>query len=146
MKILVTDDDDIIRELICRYVHLKLPEAALGDAESGAAALAEVQGGHWDLVLLDVLMPQQNGVETLRALKRENPGQKVLMLSAFGDDDYVGDACRAGAQGYLLKDRIGTDLVPAVTEVLQDHIFVSEPIRAFWCQQPQAGEAGEAQS
>jgi DNA-binding NarL/FixJ family response regulator len=58
------------------------------------------------------------------------------MLSAHGDDHLVGDACRAGARGYLLKDRVATDLVPAVTEVLRGQTYVSEPLRQFWCAQP----------
>jgi DNA-binding NarL/FixJ family response regulator len=133
VHILVTDDDDTVRELICRFVKLKLPGATLGDAQSGLAALAQVQAATWDLVLLDVMMPQQNGLETLRALKRENPNLKVLMLSAYAHDDYVGDACRAGALGYLLKDRLAADLLPAVTEVLRNHPYVSEPLRELWC-------------
>ena len=142
MKILVTDDNDTVRQLIYAYVRLKLPEAALGNAESGDEALAQVQASAWDLILLDVLMPLQNGVETLKVLKRENPHQKVLMLSAYAHDDLVGAACRAGAHGYLLKDRIATDLLPAVAEVLQDRTFVSEPLRPFWCR-PSAAEGSQ---
>jgi DNA-binding NarL/FixJ family response regulator len=143
MRILVTDDNDTVRELICQYVHLRLPEATVGDADSGAGALDKVQAGEWDLVLLDVMMPLQNGVATLRALKRRYPGLKVLMLSAYGDDHFVGDACRAGAHGYVLKDRVATDLVPAVTEVLQGQTYVSEPLRQFWCIRPKGWRTGE---
>jgi DNA-binding NarL/FixJ family response regulator len=136
MRILVTDDNDIVRELICQYVQLRLPEATVGDADSGAEALDKAQSSGWDLVLLDVMMPLQNGVATLQALRRQHPTLKVLMLSAYGDGHFVGDACRAGAQGYLLKDRVATDLVTAVTEVLRGQTYVSEPLRQFWCAQP----------
>jgi DNA-binding NarL/FixJ family response regulator len=86
----------------------------VGTAEDGAAALELVAGTRPDLVLMDLKMPVMNGVEATRQIKKAYPEVKVLVLTTYDDDEWVFDAIRAGASGYLLKDTPREDLIKAI--------------------------------
>lgn len=89
----------------------------VGDAESGEAALALVNQLRPDVVLLDIRLPGISGIETTRRIREHHPGVRVLMVSAYDDDEYVRGALNAGAAGYLSKSAPGRELVEAVRAV-----------------------------
>lgn len=89
----------------------------VGDAETGEAALALIKQLEPDVVLLDIRLPGINGIETARRVREHHPGVRVMMVTAYDDDEYVRGAFEAGAVGYLIKSAPARELVEAVRAV-----------------------------
>jgi DNA-binding NarL/FixJ family response regulator len=114
LRVLVADDQELVRAGFCVIL-----EAAgftvVGEAADGAAAVALVASEHPDVVLMDVRMPVMDGLEATRRIASSGPGApKVVILTTFDLDDYVYEALRAGASGFLLKDAPRADLAAAI--------------------------------
>src|SRR5215212_3033369 len=89
----------------------------IGEASDGQAAIEQVLALRPDVVLMDVQMPRMNGVEATAQLSTQLPSTKVIILTTFGYDEYVFDAIKAGARGYLLKDTPAVELLEAIRRV-----------------------------
>ena len=117
IRVLVVDDHalhrDGTRQILEAYPDLQV----VGDADSGEVALALVNQLRPDVVLLDIRLPGINGIEVARRLTRDHPDTRVLMVSAYDEDEYVRGALEAGAAGYLRKTAPGKELVQAVRAV-----------------------------
>jgi DNA-binding NarL/FixJ family response regulator len=114
VRVLVADDQELIREGIASLLGIQPGIAVVGTARDGAAA-AELAGAlAADVVLMDVRMPGGDGTEATARIRRELPGCQVVMLTTFDDEEYVVQALRAGAAGYLLKDLPAAELAAAV--------------------------------
>ncbi|MBI2434227.1 MAG: response regulator transcription factor [Candidatus Hydrogenedentes bacterium] len=117
-KILVADDQESIR----RGLRQMLDDAGDlyigGEAADGAEALKKVRQEPWDLVILDVTMPNGNGLDVLREIRGEYPSLPVLMLSVHPASQYSARAMRLGASGYIVKDHAPEELLPKIREVL----------------------------
>ena len=103
IKVLVVDDQQIIREGISTILSYQSGLAVVGKATNGQEAVELALELQPDVVLMDVRMPLVNGVEAAARLRRELPSCKILMLTTFDDEEYITEALRAGASGYLLK-------------------------------------------
>ena len=103
IRIVVTDDHPVVREGLVAILSTQPDFAVVGDAASGPATLELVGALSPDIVLLDLAMPEMDGVETLRQLQRIAPATRVIIFTAFDTDERILSAVRAGAQGYLLK-------------------------------------------
>jgi DNA-binding NarL/FixJ family response regulator len=114
VRVLVVDDQQLIREGIASLLDIQPGIAVVGTAANGREAVERVGALGPDLVLMDVRMPEMDGVEAAAVLRRTAPGCRVVMLTTFDDEDYVVQALRAGAAGYLLKDLPATELADAV--------------------------------
>lgn len=114
IRILLVDDHPIVREgvqsLLSNYEAFEI----VGEAEDGETAVSQFQTLQPDVVLLDIRMPGQSGLETLRQLKQIEPTAQVLMLTSFEEDEYVLEALQAGARGYILKNASDELLVNAI--------------------------------
>jgi DNA-binding NarL/FixJ family response regulator len=97
----------------------------VGVVEDGQALLAAAQRLKPDLILLDISMPALNGIDAARQLRKIVPSSKLIFLTMHGDSDYVTEAFRAGASGYLLKRAAASELLSALHEVLKGHRYVS---------------------
>lgn len=117
VRLLVVDDQRLIREGIASLMNLQPEIEVVGIAANGQEALDKIQKLPVDVVLMDVRMPLMDGVEATLRLKRHYPGCKVLMLTTFEDEEYVIEALKAGANGYLLKNIPERDLAQAVIAV-----------------------------
>ena len=105
LKILVADDHTIVREGL-KQILGEVPDMIVaGEASDGLEALHKVRQDHYDLVLLDIAMPGIGGLDVLKHLKSEKPDLPVLMLSMYPEDQYAVRTLKAGACGYLTKDR-----------------------------------------
>jgi len=91
----------------------------VGEAANGAEAVSLASAIQPDVVLMDVVMPNMNGVEATRRIRERNPACQVLILTSFADDRYVRDALQAGAIGYLLKDVLKPELLRAIRAAAQ---------------------------
>jgi DNA-binding NarL/FixJ family response regulator len=117
-RLLVADDYYLIREAMRGMLAGEAGLKMVGEAENGRLALELCRQLHPDLVLMDVRMPEMDGIEATRAIKAECPGVIVLMITAFEDPDHLLEAIRAGAAGYVLKDSPKQQLLQAVRGVL----------------------------
>jgi DNA-binding NarL/FixJ family response regulator len=114
IQVLVVDDQRLIREGIASLLDLQDGISVVGMAANGKEAIERTLELRPDLVLMDVRMPELDGVAAVAVLRRAAPGCRVVMLTTFDDEEYVVQALRAGAAGYLLKDLPAAELADAV--------------------------------
>jgi CheY-like chemotaxis protein len=104
IRLLLVDDQLLVRQGLKVLLEVQADFAVVGEAENGQEAIAQVSRVCPDVVLMDVRMPELDGVSATQQILQQFPATKVLMLSTFDDDPYVIQALRCGAKGYLLKD------------------------------------------
>ncbi len=117
IRVLIADDHDIVRKGLRTLSETEPDLLLVGEAEDGLEAAARAQALQPDVILLDLVMPRQGGLETIRQIKAENPDARILVLTSFAGDDKVFPAIKAGALGYLLKDSRPPQLLQAIREV-----------------------------
>jgi len=149
IRVLIGDDHRIVREGL-KQVLADAPEVCvLTEASSGAQVLAQVAalGGSagLDLVLLDIAMPEQDGLEVLQILRREHPNLPVLMLSTYPEKQYAVRCIKLGAGGYLNKSADPDDMVAAVRKVAAGGMYVTpDTAEALAAAMASAGRSGAA--
>jgi DNA-binding NarL/FixJ family response regulator len=117
IRVLVVDDQELVRSGFCVILDMAEGITVAGEAANGQAALAAADVCQPDVVLMDIRMPGMDGLEATRLLTRGSPDRKtpkVVILTTFDLDEYVYEALRAGASGFLLKDSPRGDLIAAV--------------------------------
>jgi DNA-binding NarL/FixJ family response regulator len=114
VRVLVVDDQSLVRESIASLLDIQPGIAVVGTAADGREAVERAVALAPDVVLMDVRMPELDGVAAVRVLRERAPGCRVVMLTTFDDEEYVLAALRAGATGYLLKDLPVKELAEAV--------------------------------
>ncbi len=117
IRVLLVDDQQLVRTGFRMILRDEEDIEVVGEAEHGAAAVAEVAALAPDLVVMDIRMPVMDGVEATRRITTEAPLTRVLVLTTFDADEYVVEALRAGASGFLLKDVDPDDFIAAVRTV-----------------------------
>lgn len=117
IRVLLVDDQSIIREGLCSLLQAKQDIEVVGEAENGKLAIEQALVLQPDVVLMDVRMPIMDGVAAIRNLQQKAPNIKVLVLTTFDDDDYITQAMKFGAKGYLLKDTPSEELAQAIRAV-----------------------------
>jgi len=129
MKILICDDQALIRDGLELLLKLEKDIEIVAYAQDGAEAVEQVARHQPDLVLMDLKMPGMNGIEATRKICAQYPAVKVLALTTYDDDEWVFDAIRAGAAGYLLKDTPREEVIKAVRGTVEGKSFV-DPVVA----------------
>ncbi|HEY9668136.1 MAG TPA: response regulator transcription factor [Coleofasciculaceae cyanobacterium] len=117
IRILLVDDQSLIRQGLRALLELEPDLEVIGEADNGQNAIALVETLHPDVVLLDIRMPLMDGVAVTREIGQRFPNTRVLVLTTFDDEEYVGQALRYGAKGYLLKDTPSEELAAAIRAV-----------------------------
>src|SRR6266700_1332105 len=117
IRILVTDDHPVVREGLAAMLATQPDFSVIGMAGSGADAIAQSLALRPDVLLLDLEMPQGDGVEVTRRLNAELPSARVIIFTAFDRDEQILDALKAGARGYLLKGAPRDELFRAIRAV-----------------------------
>lgn len=125
IRVVLADDHAMVREGIRRVLEERTGIAVVGEAASGPDLLAELRRVEADVVVLDIAMPGPGIVETLRRVKAVRPRARSLVVTAYPEADYAVRVLRAGAAGYLTKDRSLDQLVEAVRRVFRGGIYVS---------------------
>jgi two-component system, NarL family, invasion response regulator UvrY len=125
---LVVDDHAVVRQGLLRILS-ESPERWKGE-EAGSAeeALGLIKGRSYDAVILDISLPDMNGLEALRAIKGQRPGLPVLILSVHSEDQYAVRALRWGASAYLTKDSATEELLKALAAVLQGRRYIGSSL------------------
>ena len=125
IHVLIADDHAIVRQGLKQILSETDDLVIAGEADGGAEALVLARNQHWDVFLLDVAMPNRNGIDTLKQLKKEFPRLPVLMLSMHPEDQYAVRAIQAGAAGYLTKQSAPSELVAAIRKVARGGKYIS---------------------
>ncbi len=125
IKILVVDDHAVVRAGV-HYIIGSIPDMEItGEAATAEEAIRLIRARTWDIVLLDIAMPDKSGLEVLRQIKREKPELPVLILSMHPENRYAVQMLRSGAAGYVQKEALATELVNAIHTVMRGHKYIS---------------------
>ena len=125
-RLVLADDHDLVREGIRAVLEGEPDLAVVGEASNGREAVEVCREVRPDLVLMDVRMPEMDGLAATRAIKEELPETSVVMVTMHESPDYLLEAIKAGAAGYILKDAVGERLVEAVRRTLEGDAPLSE--------------------
>lgn len=128
VRILIVDDHPIVRQGITSLLSNYEEFSVVGQADNGRDALRFVQEEAPDVVLLDIRMPGESGLDILKQIQKRQPQTKVLMLTSFDDDEYVMGALREGAQGFVLKSVSDEMLVHAIRGVSRGERVLSPQV------------------
>ncbi|MED3689954.1 response regulator transcription factor [Peribacillus butanolivorans] len=119
IQILLVDDHTVLRDGIRSILDLETDIRVVGEAVSGEEVLKKVEEYRPDCILMDINLPGKNGIEVTSLVKSQYPNCRVLVLTMFEDNEYLMEALRAGADGYLLKDSSSEQVVAAIRMVSQ---------------------------
>ena len=144
IRVLVADDHAVVRQGLRTFLELQEDIEVVADVADGRQALAAVAEHEPDVVLMDLVLPEVDGVEAIRRIVSERPRIRVIALTSFLDDDKLFPAVRAGAAGYLLKDVEPSELVKAIRTVHAGEGLLHPAVAARLMEEVAAGGANEA--
>jgi two-component system invasion response regulator UvrY len=125
MNVLIVDDHAIVRQGLRQILVESGKVMLVGEAERGAEAMQRVREGGWDVVVLDISLPDRNGIEILKQIKKEFPKVRVLMLSMHDEGLYAIRALKAGASGYITKQSAPSELMSAIHQVARGRKYLT---------------------
>ena len=125
IRILLADDHTILRAGLKMMLNAQPDMEVVGEAQSGRQAIQEAQKLQPDVILMDITMPDLNGIEATRQIKRILTEVKILVLTMHENDEYVFQALRAGASGYMLKEAADTELITAIHVIKSGQFYLS---------------------
>lgn len=128
IRILIVDDHAIVRHGLRLMLELKSGIEVIGEAKDGNEAISLAIKLTPDVILMDLEMPQVNGLQAITAIYAESPDIRILVLTSFADSEKIASAIRNGAAGYLLKDTSPGELVQAIKEVDEGHVSLPPEI------------------
>jgi NarL family two-component system response regulator LiaR len=117
IRVLIADDYPLVRESLQALIETEPGMEVVGQAADGVEAVLNARSFQPDVILLDLVMPRQDGIAAIAEIKRENPETRILVLTSFAEDEKVFPAIKAGALGYLLKDSSPQQLLEAIRDV-----------------------------
>ncbi|MGI4856910.1 MAG: response regulator [Janthinobacterium lividum] len=126
IEILIADDHAIVRSGLAQIVSDEADMRVAAETATGDETIAKVREAAFHVVLLDIAMPDKNGIDTLRIIKQIRPTQAVLMLSGYPESQYAISLLRAGADGYVAKDVPPNEILRAIRTVARGHRYLSE--------------------
>ena len=125
IRVLIVDDHAIVRQGLRRILEEADGMNVEGEAANGIEALKMMRAAEWDIVLLDISMPEKNGIDTLKQIMDRNKEAQVLVLSMYPEDQYAVRMMKAGASGYLTKETAPEQLVKAIRTVVAGKKYIS---------------------
>ena len=128
INILIVDDHLIVREGIKRIINSTAGMNVVAEASSGMEALELIWKNKYDLILLDISMPGQNGLQTLKQIKKHDENVPVLMLSMHSEEQYAMRSMKAGASGYMTKETASSSLVKAIRKINDGRKFITQEV------------------
>ena len=117
LKVLIVDDHDIVRKGLVMLISRQEDLVVAGEAGTAAEAVAKTRELSPDVVVMDIRLPDESGIEACREIRSQNPDVKVLMLTSYSDEEAVMASIMAGASGYLLKEIRSQEIVDAIKRV-----------------------------
>ena len=123
VRILIVDDSQPWRCAVCLLLKQNLDLVIICEGSDGLEAVRKSEDLQPDLVLLDIGLPDLNGFEAARRVRKVSPGSKILFLTSYDDPEYLQEALRIGALGFIVKSNAASDLLPAVRAVMNGERF-----------------------
>ena len=117
IRVLVADDHPVVLHGLCTMLEVEDDIRVVARATDGAEAIERARETHPDIILMDVQMPNVDGIEAIRRIRAEDPEAKVIVLTTYRNEDYIFPSLQAGARGYLLKDASLEELANAIRAV-----------------------------
>ena len=130
IKILIVDDHTVVRDGLSVMLGRQPDFTVVGEAGNGLIAVERARELHPDVILMDLRMPELDGVEAMRRIREEDPEARFIVLTTFDSDEYIFDAIDAGAKGYLLKDASRDELFHAVRTVHRGESLIEPGVAA----------------
>jgi len=140
VKVMLVDDHAIVRDGLQMIIGSQKDMRVVASLDSGLAALAAVESVHPDVVVMDISMPDLGGIEAARRMLALMPEMKIIILTMHESPEYVGQAFRAGAVGFMLKKSAGIEIIKAIREVIRGHRFFGRGIEPAALGENSAGE------
>jgi len=128
LRILLADDHSVVRQGVKQILAEAFAHATFGEAKNVHDLLGLAGRERWDIVVMDLAMPDGNGLEALKQIKHDHPLLPVLVLSMFPEDQYAVRTLRAGAAGYLNKESAPEELVQAIQKILHGGEYISAEV------------------
>ena len=128
IRVVLAEDHNLVRAGIYSLLQNHEEIEVVAQVADGKAALRAVEEYHPDVAVLDVRMPELSGLETLECISRKHPEARTVMLSMYADEEFVLQAMRAGAKGYVLKDATPEELAQAVLAVSRGELYLSQQV------------------
>jgi DNA-binding NarL/FixJ family response regulator len=129
--LLITDDHKIVRDGL-KEILKNVPEISrIEEARDGKETLKRIAESDFDLILLDIALPDVNGLDVLQSILSKKPGQKVLMLSMYPQEQYAVRAMKAGASGYLTKNTAAEELIEAIKKIKMGGKYISASLASY---------------
>lgn len=125
IRVLIADDHAMVRAGLKQYLKEDHSIGDVGESSTGQQTLDQLRSGDWDLLILDINMPERNGLDILKHVKSGFPNTRVLVLSAFPERQYALNVLRAGANGYLAKESAPEELMKAVKLIMHGRRYIS---------------------
>jgi DNA-binding NarL/FixJ family response regulator len=125
LSVLIVDDHPVVRQGLKQILAEEFPDAEFGEAGDSVEALAHSGRREWDIIVLDINIPGMTGLDVLKEMRRQRPECRVLVLTMYPEEQYATRFLRAGACGYMTKDRARSELVRAFRKVLAGGKYVS---------------------
>jgi NarL family two-component system response regulator LiaR len=148
IRVLIVDDHGIVRKGLHMLISSAADMEVAGEAANGSEAVEQARILKPDIILMDLVMPQMNGIEAIRAIKQRDAGAKILVLTSFADDQNVFPAIKSGASGYLLKDALPNELLDAMRSIYNGqpslHPVIAEKLMREFSQPEKAPAREEA--
>ena len=129
ITVLIVDDHSIVREGLRQFINRQQDMEVIAEAVDGLQALEKVKALHPDVLLLDLAMPNMNGLEVIALIREDVPDTHIVVLSMHATDRYVHQALRSGARGYVLKASPSVDILEAIRKTARGEYFLSSKIR-----------------
>jgi DNA-binding NarL/FixJ family response regulator len=123
--VLVADDHAIVRRGLTLILSEEFEQVVVGEAQNGREVIEQIEKDDWEVVVLDITMPGRSGLDLLKEIKRLRPQLPVLILSMHSEDQFAVRAFKAGAAGYMTKEKAPEELVKAIKKVLAGGKYVS---------------------
>jgi two-component system, NarL family, invasion response regulator UvrY len=134
-NILLVDDHSIVRQGLKNLIELESDMEVTGEAASGIEALKLIRSNTYDVVVLDISMPDKNGVDTLHDLKHVAPDLPVLILSGYAEEQYALNLIRNGCKGYLSKDADSDEIIKAIRVIANGKRYISSELAELMTKQ-----------
>lgn len=128
INVFLADDHAVVRDGICALMDAESDIRVVGTAADGRQAVRQIKKSQPDIVVMDIAMPELNGIEATRQISDACPAVKVIILSMHDSSEHIYQALKAGAKGYLLKESAGKEVVAAVRAVSSGHRYLSDRI------------------
>jgi two-component system, NarL family, invasion response regulator UvrY len=132
LRVLIADDHTVVRQGLMQIVARTFGGATFGEARDAQEALNHARQESWDIAILDVTMPGRSGLDIIKDIKQLRPKVPIIILSMYSEDQYAERALKAGASGYITKEKAAEELIEAIQKVLKGGRYVSAALAERW--------------